>query len=125
MYFPGTTEDQRVKSTTNMQSSEKLNLRTGTGWRAFFQFMFGPPGPYDFPGKKSRILRTGDCFASVNLFGGPGTGTQISLPWSDSGSAQLKSGHAHAWNGSKSLSLGLDSSTGDAIVLVAPYRTIE
>ena len=30
----------------------RVNLRTGAGWRAFFQTFFGPPpppGPYDFP----------------------------------------------------------------------------
>ena len=27
---------------------EKLNLRTGTGWRVCFRIFCGPPGPYDF-----------------------------------------------------------------------------
>ena len=29
----------------------KLNLRTSTGWRAFFIIFSAPPGPYDVPAK--------------------------------------------------------------------------
>ena len=37
-----------------LQGAGALSLRTGTGWRAFFQFCFGPPGPYDLPGEISK-----------------------------------------------------------------------
>ena len=47
----------------------KLNLCTGTGWRACFHIFFTPPGPYDFPGKISTIIRTGDCFARIMFRG--------------------------------------------------------
>ena len=49
--------------------SWELNLRTGTGWRAFFIHTFGPLGPYNFPGKSSNTIRTGD-FSPMKNFGG-------------------------------------------------------
>ena len=49
----------------------KLSLRTGTGWRAFFQFFFGPPGPYDFPGKLGKTISTTDSFLAFIFRGGP------------------------------------------------------
>ena len=39
---------------SRLPKSGKLNLRTGTGWRAFFQKFVGPPGPYDFLEKTSE-----------------------------------------------------------------------
>ena len=57
----------------------KLNLRTGTGLEGSFQIFFGPPRPFHFPRKISKIICTGD-FSSYEFSGGPSTGTRISLP---------------------------------------------
>ena len=53
----------------NIRRIGKLNLRTGTGWRPSLLIFCGPPGPYDFPGKISKIFRTGD-FSPFKMFGG-------------------------------------------------------
>ena len=51
----------------------------GTACRAFFSFVCGPLGPYEFPGKSSKTIRTSDLSPLKNS-GGPGIGTRISLP---------------------------------------------
>ena len=45
-------------------NSGKLNLRTGTGWRAFLLCLFAPPPPWSirFSWKISKIIHAGDCF---------------------------------------------------------------
>ena len=47
----------------------EMTLRTGKGWRTIFPNLFGPPVPDDFPGKISKIIRTGD-FSLIAIFGG-------------------------------------------------------
>ena len=49
----------------------KLNLRTGTSWRAFLYF-FGPPWSIRFSKENSKIICTGDC-SPIKNFGGPAT----------------------------------------------------
>ena len=48
----------------------QLYLLTGTGWRAFFQIIFGPPGPYDVKRILSSLLKglrkTLDLFKVLN-----------------------------------------------------------
>ena len=47
----------------------KFNLRSGTGWRAFFQFFPGPPLSTCFFGETSKIVRTGDFFGPQEFSG--------------------------------------------------------
>ena len=55
--------------------SVKLNLRTGTGLRAFFEF-FRPLGPCESPRKISKFIHTSD-FPQSKFLVGTGTGARM------------------------------------------------
>ena len=51
--------------------SGEFNLRISTSWRALFPNFSAPIGPYDFPGKASKLVRTGDFSPIKNCRGDP------------------------------------------------------
>ena len=48
-------------------TDQEIKFRTGTAWRAFFQCFSAPIGPYDFPGKISKIAPV--IFRPIRKFG--------------------------------------------------------
>ena len=82
----------------NCLKAWKLDLRTGIFWKSFFKIV-RPPWSRRFPGKISKTIRTGDL-SHKSLFGGPSSGTRISLPC-QKGPSRYTKGWAFAPKGSK------------------------